>query len=86
VADYQELLLNQQFAETAYTAALGSLERARAEADRTQSYLAIYLKPNAPDAAIYPQRGWNIFLVFLLAAVVWAVGSLAFLTARDHLT
>lgn len=86
VADYQELQLSQTFAETAYTAALGSLERARAEADRTQSYLAIYLKPNAPDAAAYPQRVWNIFLVFLLAAIVWAIGSLAFLTARDHVT
>jgi len=85
VAAYQELLLNQQFAEQAYTAALGSLERARAEADRTQSYLAIYLNPNIPEAAAYPRRLRNVLIVLILAAVAWAIGALAFLTARDHL-
>ncbi|MDP8914627.1 MAG: capsule biosynthesis protein [Pseudomonadota bacterium] len=85
VADYQELLLNQEFAEKAYTAALGSLERARSEADRAQSYLAIYVQPNVPEQATYPQRFLNIFVVLLLASIIWAIGSLAFLTARDHI-
>jgi capsular polysaccharide transport system permease protein len=84
VADYEELLLNQEFAEKAYTAALGSVERARSEADRSQSYLAMYMQPNAPEQAAYPLRVQNIFLVLILASVLWAVGALAFLTARDH--
>lgn len=84
VADYQELLLSQEFAEKAYTAALGSLERARSEADRNQSYLAMYMQPSAPEQAAYPLRVQNIFLVLILASVLWAVGALVFLTARDH--
>ena len=85
VADYEELLLNQEFAEKAYTAALGSLERARSEADRAQSYLAIYVQPNVPEQATYPEPLLNIFMVLLLASITWAIGSLAFLTARDHI-
>jgi capsular polysaccharide transport system permease protein len=85
LAEYQELLLEQQFAETAYTAALGSLERARAEADRQQAYLAIYVHPSVAEDATYPRRLLNILVVLLLSAVAWAVGALAFLSIRDHI-
>ena len=85
LVEYQELLLNQQFAETAYTAALASLERARTEADRTQSYLAVYLQPSVPDEATYPNRVLNIFIVFMLCCILWAVASLGYLTVRDHM-
>lgn len=85
VAAYQELLLNQEFAETAYTAALGSLERARAEADRVQSYLAMYVSPSLAQDATYPRRVLNIFLVLLVSAIAWAIGSFAVMTVRDHM-
>jgi capsular polysaccharide transport system permease protein len=85
LAEYQELEINQQFAENAYTAALASLERARTEADRTQSYLAVYLQPSVPDEATYPRRILNIFIVFVLCCILWAVGSLGYLTVRDHM-
>jgi capsular polysaccharide transport system permease protein len=85
LAEYQELVIDQQFAENAYTAALASLERARTEADRTQSYLAVYMQPSVPDEATYPSRILNIFIVFVLCCVLWAVGSLGYLTVRDHM-
>jgi capsular polysaccharide transport system permease protein len=84
VAKYQELLLSQEFAEKSYTAALASLERARTEADRTQSYLAVYLHPSVAQEAAYPTRVLNIFIVFVLACVLWAVGALGYLAIRDH--
>lgn len=84
-ADYQELALNQTFAENAYTAALASLERARTEADRSQSYVAVYLNPVVPESATYPNRIMNTFIVLIVCCVVWGVGSLGYLTIRDHL-
>lgn len=84
-AKYEELTLNQQFAENAYTAALASLERARTEADRAQSYVAVYLHPTVPEAATYPTRVMNIFIVLAVCCVVWGVGSLGYLTVRDHM-
>jgi capsular polysaccharide transport system permease protein len=86
VGKYQELALNQEFAEQAYTTALASLERARAEADRTQSYLAVYLHPNIAQDPEYPRRLLNIFIVLVGSCVLWAVGALAYLTIRDHVS
>ena len=85
VAKYQELLLNQEFAETAYTAAMGSLERARTEASRNQSYLAIFAHPSVAEEALYPRRGTAILVVLVLSIVLWAVGALGVLTIRDHI-
>jgi capsular polysaccharide transport system permease protein len=85
VALYQELTLNQEFAEKAYAAALASMERARVEADRTQSYLALYLTPNLAEEAAYPRRVLSIMIVLIFAAILWAVGALGVLTVRDHM-
>ena len=84
VGHYQELSINQEFAETAYTAALASLDRARSEAVRTQNYLAIYGEPNVAEEAAYPRRWLNIWIVFVLASILWAIGALGVLTIRDH--
>ena len=85
VGRYQELLLSQQFAETAYTAAQASLEAARTDAARIQSYLAIYVHPHVAEDATYPRRTLNILMVLILATVLWAVGALTAMTVRDHM-
>jgi capsular polysaccharide transport system permease protein len=85
VGRYQELLLSQEFAETAYTAAQASLEAARTDAARTQSYLALYVHPHIAEDATYPRRGLNILMVLILATVLWAVGALTAMTVRDHM-
>jgi capsular polysaccharide transport system permease protein len=85
VAEYQRLSLNQDFAEKAYTAAMASLDHARAESDRTQSYLAIYGEPVVAEDATYPRRWLNIWIVFILASVLWSIGLLGTLTIRDHI-
>jgi capsular polysaccharide transport system permease protein len=81
---YGELLLSQEFAEKAYLAALASLERTRTEADRTQTYLALYMNPVRPDSSTYPNRLNAILVVFALSATLWAVAALAFLSIKDH--
>jgi len=84
IGTYQELMLSQEFAEKSYTAAMASLEHARAEANRTQSYLAIFGQPSVAQEATYPRRWLNIWMVFILASILWAIGVLGVLTIRDH--
>jgi capsular polysaccharide transport system permease protein len=84
IGEYQDLILNQEFAEKSYTAALASLDRARSEVERTQSYLAVYVHPRPAESAIYPNRALNVFIVLVLASVFWAIGALGFMTVRDH--
>jgi capsular polysaccharide transport system permease protein len=85
VGDYQGVLLDQEFAEKSYAAAQASLERARADADRTQSYLAIYMNPALADEAALPRRPLAVLVVFVFACVIWAVGALIALTVKDHM-
>jgi capsular polysaccharide transport system permease protein len=85
IGQYQELLLDQEFAEKAYTAALASLDRARAEAARTQAYLAIYANPMVAEERSYPRRWVSVSVVLIISSILWAIGVLGFLTVRDHI-
>lgn len=85
LATYQELVLDQEFAERAYTAAMASLETARSEVNRNQSYLAIYGQPRVAEDAAYPRRALNILIILVLSGILWAIGGLGVLTVRDHI-
>lgn len=85
LADYEALSVEKEFAQQAYVTALASLERARAEADRQQRYLAVFMTPSFPEHAIYPRRILNTFLVFLVLLTAWSIGTLIVYSVRDHL-
>ena len=84
IANYEELLVDREFSEKAYTSALSSLERARADADRQQRYLAAFVRPTLPEEAIYPQRILGTLTVLALASLLWALGVLVSYAIRDH--
>ena len=84
ISEYQELLINQEFAEKAYVAAQASVDRARAEAQRDTSYLAIYGEPSPAEDALYPRSLFNVGIVLVLSGILWAVGALGFMAIRDH--
>ncbi len=85
LANYEELVVEQEFAQQAYTAALAGLERSRAEADRQQRYLAVFNPPSTPQDAIYPRRFINSLILFLGLLGVWALGTVITYSIRDHL-
>lgn len=85
LAQFEELQIEQTFAQQRYASALTSLEAARMEADRQQRYLAIFSRPFRPQEAVYPARARNIGLVFGTAFVFWVIASLIALAVRDHL-
>ena len=84
VADYEEILVEREFAEKAYVSALTSLEQARHEASRQQRYLATFVNPTLPQEAVYPKRLANTALVFGVLSVLWAIGLLLGYAIRDH--
>lgn len=85
VARYQALLLDQEFAEKAYATAQASLMTAQSDANREQSYLAVYMHPSIAEEAAYPRALLGILVVLIVSTVLWGVGGLAFLTVRDHM-
>jgi capsular polysaccharide transport system permease protein len=84
VANYEELVVDREFAEKAYVSALSSLERARVEADRQQRYVAAFVRPTLPEEALYPRRIVASITVFAVALVLWALGVLIVYAIRDH--
>lgn len=83
-ANYEELVVDREFAEKSYLSALTSLERARIEADRQQRYLAAFVRPTLPQEALYPKTTLAIGSVFGISLVLWALGVLIVYAVRDH--
>jgi capsular polysaccharide transport system permease protein len=85
VGSFEALESERQFAGDAYHHALDGLDRARADADRQQVYIASFVPPSLAEAALYPRRWRAIGIVALVSFAVWAIGGLTLQSIRDHL-
>ena len=84
VGEYERLVVDQEFAEQAYTAALASFDAARNEARRQSRYLAAHVTPTLAEAPGYPQRGTLLGLIGLFAFLIWSVTVLVAYSLRDR--
>src|SRR5581483_3626272 len=82
---FGQLDSDRKFAEDSYRHALENLDRARAEADRQQVYIASFVPPRLPEAPLYPHRWRVVGGIALVAFALSAIGSLALRSIRDHL-
>ncbi|WP_333834384.1 hypothetical protein [Rubrimonas sp.] len=81
---FETLLLEQEFAADALLAARAGLEQARAEAQRKQRYLAVVVHPGAPDEAREPRRLVMTLSVAASCFLLYAIGWLLWVNAREH--
>lgn len=84
IAEFEELETQREFAERAYTAALGSLEKAKLDANNRQRYLALFIEPTLSQLAQYPSRLLNTFLIFLGLLFAWGVGIMTYFNIKDR--
>lgn len=84
VGEYEGLIVDRQFAETAYTAALASFDSAQAEARRQSRYLAAHVRPTRAERAEYPERGKILLLLGVFLILGWATFSLIYYSLRDR--
>lgn len=84
IQQYEALETEREFAEKAYTGALGSLEKARIDANNQQRYLATFIKPTMSEMAQYPTRFLNTLLVFLACLFLWGVAVMGYYNIRDR--
>ncbi|MEM1299323.1 MAG: capsule biosynthesis protein [Pseudomonadota bacterium] len=84
VGDYEELVVDREFAEQAYTLALATFEQAQAEARRQSRYLAVHIEPTLSEEAEYPDQ--PIWLGASLAALLaaWAIAMLVVANIRER--
>lgn len=84
LADFDEAMVEKEFAEAAYTTALAGLEAARADAARQHRYVAVIAPPSRPDESTYPERLLGVFTVFLMSFLLMGIGSLIIASVREH--
>lgn len=84
VGAYEELLVDLEFANTAYTQALAGLAAARAEARRQSRYLAPHIQPTLAQSPLYPRRAQIAGLIALFLVLGWGTLMLVYYNVRDN--
>ncbi|QIE46212.1 capsule biosynthesis protein [Pseudohalocynthiibacter aestuariivivens] len=84
VGEYEGLIVDREFAETAYTAALANYDAAQAEAQKQSRYLAAHIEPTLAEAAEYPERLKLLLIALLFEFFLWCVAVLITYSLRDR--
>lgn len=84
LSSYEELRVDLEFANAAYTQALAGLAAARAEAGRQSRYLAPHIQPTLAETSLYPRRAMLSGLALLFLALGWGVAMLVYYNVRDN--
>lgn len=84
VGDYEELVVDREFAEQAYTLALAAHQQALAEAHRRHRHLAVHIAPTLSEEAEYPDKPLWILTVALFFLCLWSVASLIISNVRER--
>ncbi len=84
ISEFEGLVVEREFAEQTYRAALAARDAAQGEAIRQSRYLAAYIEPTLAEEPEYPRP----FVIFGLAALIlvlgWGVIVLIYYSLRDR--
>jgi len=84
IGTFEELRVDLEFANAAYTQALAGLAAARAEARRQSRYLAAHIQPTLAQSALYPRRALIAGLTGLFLLLGWGILMLVYYNIRDN--
>lgn len=80
---YEELKVDLEFANAAYTQALANVAVARAEARRQARYLVSHVEPTLATESRYPQRVLLAALAAMTLLFAWGIGFVVYYNMRD---
>ncbi|MCS7231517.1 MAG: capsule biosynthesis protein [Elusimicrobiota bacterium] len=84
--EYLTLKLQTDFLTDVYKATLSSFENTRVEASRKIKTLMIIQAPNLPEEALYPKRGYMIFLSLILSLLTYGIAVLVVGIIKEHVS
>lgn len=84
IAEYEGLIVDREYAEEAYRAALAALDIAREKASRQSRYLATYIRPTLAESSGYPDRPVLLGLIALFLFMAWGILVLVYYSIRDR--
>ena len=84
IAEYEGLVVDREFAEESYRAALAAFDVARAKASRQSRYLATFVQPTLSESSLFPRRWVMASLGGLFLLLSWGVLALVYYSIRDR--
>jgi len=84
VASYERLELERQIADRQLASAMASLEAARTDMVRQHVFITRISDPYLPEYAMYPSGVFNTFTVLVSLSVLFGIGWLLVVSAREH--
>lgn len=84
LAEFEPIVIEKEFAQRAYSAALTSLELARVDASRQHRYLVRISGPSQPDEHTFPRFWYSMLTVLVLSFAILGVGALLIASIREH--
>jgi capsular polysaccharide transport system permease protein len=84
VAGQERLELEKAFADRQLASATATLEEARSNALRQQIFLVRVADPQLPEYALFPRATFNTLTIFISLSVMFGIGWLLVVSAREH--
>lgn len=84
VAEYEQLDLERQFAQSMLTSTMQALDQARASAASQHLYITPYVRPHLPQSATYPRRLLSVLVVICFAFLFWFIGLIVVRSIRER--
>ncbi|MCE2575618.1 hypothetical protein [Komagataeibacter sp. FNDCR2] len=84
ISDYDEMMMEREFAQINYNATATELQVARAEALRQQVYIVRVVEPNMPSIPTYPHGVLMVVAVFVGGMVTLLIGRLLITGIKEH--
>lgn len=84
IAEFEGLVVDREFAEESYRAALTALDLARTNTTRQSRYLAVFIQPTLPELAEFPRRDVIAGLAALFLLLGWSIMALVYYSIRDR--
>lgn len=84
VTKYETLMIEEEFARTAYTSAMAFVEAARAKTAQSNSYVLDFVPPFLPQDATEPKPFKNTIVVLLTCLLLLGVGNLVVISIREQ--
>ncbi len=83
-AKFQDLTIEAQFAQDAYTLALTSVETTRIESSRKIKQLVVIQGANEPQSPTYPRKLYNLITIFVILSVAYGVIKVITMIIEEH--
>jgi capsular polysaccharide transport system permease protein len=84
LADYEKIMVEREFAEQRYIAALSTLEAARIRAEEKSRYLVAFSPATLPEESIWPRRISFSGMAFAGTTLLFGIASLIIAAIREH--